>query len=149
MLRVSRLADYATSLMACLGEQGEEVVSAAQLAECLGLEPPTVSKLLKMLARAGLVESFRGAHGGYRLARAAADISIAQVVTAIEGPIAMTECGIAPGQCERETTCRVSGPWQRINAHVTTALESMSVADMMQPRAAGNTNVRTSVAVRN
>ncbi len=140
MLRVSRLADYATSLMACLGEQPEQVLSAAQLAECLHLEPPTVSKLLKLLAQAKLVESFRGANGGYRLARPAAEISVAEVVAAIEGPISMTECGIAVGQCERESTCGVRGHWQRINATVTAALQAVSVADMMQPGQASNKN---------
>ena len=136
MLRVSRLADYATSLMACLGEQPGEVLSAAQLAGCLQLEPPTVSKLLKLLAQAGLVESFRGPNGGYRLARPAAEISVAAVVAAIEGPISLTECGIAVGHCERETNCGVRGNWQRINAKVAAALEAVSVADMMQPPAA-------------
>lgn len=133
MLRVSRLADYATSLMACLGEKPGEVLSAVQLAECLALEPPTVSKLLKLLAQAGLVESFRGPNGGYRLARPAARISVAEVVAAIEGPISMTECGVAIGQCERESSCGVRGNWQKINASVAAALQAVSVADMMQP----------------
>lgn len=138
MLRVSRLADYATSLMACLGEQPERVLSAVQVAECLQLEPPTVSKLLKLLAQAGLVDSFRGANGGYRLARPAAEISVAEVVAAIEGPISMTECGVAVGQCDRESTCGVRGNWQRINASVTAALEAVSVADMVRPAAPAN-----------
>ena len=138
VLRVSRLADYATSLMACLGEQPERVVSAGHVAECLQLEPPTVSKLLKLLAQADLVESFRGANGGYRLARPAAEISVAEVVAAIEGPISMTECGVAVGQCDRESTCGVRGNWQRINASVTAALQAVSVADMMQPRPLSN-----------
>lgn len=133
MLRVSRLADYATSLMTCLGNQPDEVLSAVQLAECLQLEQPTVSKLLKMLARAGLVQSFRGAHGGYRLARDARDISVAEVIAAIEGPIAMTECGMGADHCDRSPDCHVRGHWQSINARVMSALQSMSVADMMQP----------------
>lgn len=133
MLRVSRLADYATSLMTCLGEKPEQVLSAVQVAECLQLEPPTVSKLLKLLAQSGLVDSFRGPNGGYRLARPPAEISVADVIAAIEGPISMTECGIAVGQCDRESTCGVRGNWQRINASVTAALQAVSVADMMQP----------------
>lgn len=133
MLRVSRLADYATSLMACLGKDPEAVTSAVDLAECLELEPPTVSKLLKMLAKAGLVESFRGAHGGYRLARAAGDISVADVVEAVDGPIGLTDCGVRGRYCGREARCGVRGNWQRINATVATALRSVSVADMVHP----------------
>lgn len=133
MLRVSRLADYATSLMACLGEQPDAVVSAAELAECLDLEPPTVSKLLKMLAKNGLVQSFRGARGGYQLARPAHEISVADIVEAIEGPIGMTECSVATGQCSREANCNVRGNWQGINATITAAMRAVSVADMMQP----------------
>ena len=146
MLRVSRMADYATSLMACLGEQPGEVVSAAQMAECLQLEPPTVSKLLKLLAQAGLVESFRGSNGGYRLARPAAGISVAEVVAAIEGPISLTECGVAIGQCERESTCGVRGNWQKINASVAAALEAVSVADMIRPTPTSKKPARTAGA---
>lgn len=146
MLRVSRMADYATSLMACLGEQPGEVLSAAQMAECLQLEPPTVSKLLKLLAQAGLVESFRGPNGGYRLARPAAGISVAEVVAAIEGPISLTECGVAIGQCERESTCGVRGNWQKINASVAAALEAVSVADMIRPTPTSKKPARTAGA---
>jgi FeS assembly SUF system regulator len=131
MLRVSRLTDYATVVMTCLAAEPGEVLSAAQLAERARLETPTVSKLLKLLSHAGLVESFRGATGGYRLARAAGDISVAEVVEAVEGPIGMTDCG--SGQCEREPHCGVRGNWQRINAAVATALREVSVADMLRP----------------
>lgn len=131
MLRVSRLTDYATLLMTCLATQPDAVASAVQLAEQARLEPPTVSKVLKLLTHAGLVDSFRGAHGGYRLARAPAKISVAEVVEAVEGPIGMTDCGTHGGQCERESHCIVRHNWQRINASVDSVLRGVSVADML------------------
>ncbi|HET8898177.1 MAG TPA: SUF system Fe-S cluster assembly regulator [Rhodanobacteraceae bacterium] len=131
MLRVSRLTDYATLVMTCLADQPGSVVSAAQVAESTRLEAPTVSKLLKLLGHAGLVDSFRGVAGGYRLARAADSISVADVVEAVEGPIGMTDCGI--GNCDRESHCSVRGNWQRINAAVAAALRSVSIAEMAAP----------------
>ncbi|MEO7935451.1 MAG: SUF system Fe-S cluster assembly regulator, partial [Dokdonella sp.] len=92
MLRVSKLTDYATVVMTCLAESGDEVLSAQWLAERSRLEVPTVSKVLKQLAGAGLVDSWRGVNGGYRLAREPKAISVADIVTAMEGPIGMTEC---------------------------------------------------------
>ncbi|SRR5699024_3765678 len=133
MLRISRLTDYATVVMTCLAASPGTVLSTAQIAECTRLELPTVSKLLKQLARAGLVESFRGVNGGYRLARPADAINLAEIVEALEGPLAMTECSIPSGQCELETHCSVRGNWQRINRAVGSALQAMSLADMVKP----------------
>ncbi|HET6587869.1 MAG TPA: SUF system Fe-S cluster assembly regulator [Oleiagrimonas sp.] len=133
MLRISRLTDYATVVMTCLAASPGDVLSTAQIAECTRLELPTVSKLLKLLGRAGLVESFRGVNGGYRLARAATEISLADIVEALEGPLGMTECSVATGQCDFESHCSVRGNWQRINQAVGGALKAMSLADMLQP----------------
>ncbi|HET7269054.1 MAG TPA: SUF system Fe-S cluster assembly regulator [Oleiagrimonas sp.] len=133
MLRISRLTDYATVVMTCLATSPDEVLSTAQIAECTHLELPTVSKLLKQLARADLVTSFRGVNGGYRLARKARDISLAEIVEALEGPLGMTECSIAPGQCDHEAHCSVRGNWRRINRAVSGALHAVSLADMLQP----------------
>ncbi len=99
MLRVSKLTDYATVLMAALADDPDTVASASELAERAGIELPTVSKLLKQLATAGLVESRRGVNGGYRLAHAAGAISVLDIGTAIEGPIGMTECSLHEGSC--------------------------------------------------
>jgi FeS assembly SUF system regulator len=131
MLRVSKLADYATVVMTCLAAAGAEVVSAQQLAEQARLEVPTVSKLLKLLAHAGLVESRRGVNGGYFLARPARDISVADIVIALEGPIGMTECSAHAGVCNHESHCSVRVNWQRINLAIRAALESVSLADMV------------------
>src|SRR5699024_378981 len=109
------------------------VLSAMQIAECTRLETPTVSKLLKRLAHAGLVRSFRGANGGYQLAREPADINLAEIVEAMEGPLAMTACSMADGQCNLEPYCNMRGTWLRINQVVESALQAMSLADVMLP----------------
>lgn len=133
MLRVSKLTDYATVVMTCLAAAGDGVLSAQALAERARLETPTVSKLLKQLAQAGLVVSTRGINGGYRLARVPQDISIADIVTAMEGPIGMTECSAHSGACGHEPHCGVRVNWQRINHAIATALAEVSLADMVKP----------------
>lgn len=133
MLRVSKLTDYATVVMTALADDGNDVVSAQVLAERARLELPTVAKLLKQLGHAGLVESFRGVNGGYRLARPPEAISVADIVTAIEGPIGMTECSVHAGRCDHERHCSVRGNWQRINQAIEQALASVTLADMLRP----------------
>lgn len=133
MLRVSKLTDYATVVMTCLAGAGEGVLSAQALAERARLEVPTVSKLLKQLAQAGLVVSTRGINGGYRLARGPEKITIADIVTAMEGPIGMTECSAHAGLCGHEPHCGVRVNWQRINHAIADALASVSLADMLKP----------------
>jgi len=133
MLRVSKLTDYATVVMASLAEDPTVVHSAFALAERARLELPTVSKLLKQLSQAGLVDSFRGVNGGYRLARAAEQISLAEILVAIEGPFGMTECSAHSGTCNRESHCGVRGNWRRISDVIEAALKNVSLADMLQP----------------
>jgi FeS assembly SUF system regulator len=133
MLRVSRLTDYATVVMTCIAAHPDDVLSTAQIADEARLELPTVSKLLKSLGHAGLVESFRGVNGGYRLARPAGEISLAAIVEAMEGPIGMTECSVSHGQCERESLCGVRGSWRQVSDVVDGALRSVSLADMLKP----------------
>lgn len=147
MLRVSKLTDYATVVMTCLATSDSEVLSAQQLAERAHLEVPTVSKLLKQLAHAGLVASLRGASGGYRLTREPVAITVAEIVTAIEGPIGMTECSVHHGQCGHEPHCGVRVNWQRISHAITTALESVSLADMVNPPARRGTPIPLRVAI--
>ncbi|HJT99322.1 MAG TPA: SUF system Fe-S cluster assembly regulator [Rhodanobacteraceae bacterium] len=132
MLRVSKLTDYATVVMTSLAA-ADGVMSAQALAERARLELPTVSKLLKQLAQAGLVASTRGINGGYRLARAPERITIADIVTAMEGPIGMTECSAHAGLCGHEPHCGVRVNWQRINQAIAGALANVSLADMLHP----------------
>ena len=148
MLRVSKLTDYATVVMTCLAGAGDDVQSAQALAERAHLELPTVSKLLKQLAQSGLVVSTRGINGGYRLARDAREITIADIVTAMEGPIGMTECSVHAGACDHESHCGVRVNWRRISQAIAAALESVTLADMVKPppRRAGAIPLRVATA---
>ncbi len=130
MLRISKLTDYATVVLATLAEQPDQVRTAAALAERTRIAGPTVSKLLKQLHKAGLLSSTRGLHGGYQLARPPAQISLAAVVDALEGPIALTDCAAGAGQCSIEHNCRVSRVWQRLNLAMRRALSDVSLAEL-------------------
>ena len=97
------------------------------------METPTVSKVLKLLASAGLVKSSRGANGGYQVARQAGEINVAEIMSAIEGPIAMTECSVEQGLCSVEHNCSMRSNWQRISVAVARALQDVSLAEMTMP----------------
>jgi FeS assembly SUF system regulator len=146
MLRVSKLTDYATVVMTCLAESSDEVLSAQLLAERARLETPTVSKVLKQLASAGLVDSWRGVNGGYRLAREPGRISVADIVTAMEGPIGMTECCAHSGSCDHESHCGVRVNWQRISDAIRSALEGVTLADMLTQPGKRTINIPMRVA---
>ena len=133
MLRVTKLTDYATVVLTVLAATPDAVLSASELAERAGLETPTVSKLLKPLAQAGLVEGFRGSHGGYRLARPAGAVSLIEIVEAMEGPLGMTECSVHAGSCGIEDQCGVRANWRHINDVVVEALRSVTLAQMLAP----------------
>lgn len=132
MLRISKLTDYGTVLLAHLATRQVAVCSAAEVAEATGIALPTVSKLLKSLARAGLVNSTRGANGGYRLARAPQEISAADVIDALEGPVSITECSASDSDCEHEGVCSVGGAWQRINVAIRGALKDVTLNDLVR-----------------
>lgn len=133
MLRVTKLTDYATVVLTALAAKPGGVHSAAGLAEQAGLEVPTVAKVLKPLAQAGLVEGFRGVNGGYRLARPASEISLVAIVEAMEGPLGMTECSVHAGACGIEHSCGVRANWRRINDVVADALRGVTLAEMLAP----------------
>ena len=135
MLRVTKLTDYASVVLTVLAHEPDAVLSASGLAERAGLEAPTVAKVLKPLAQAGLVEAFRGASGGYRLARAPADISLIEIVEAMEGPLGMTECSVHSGACGIERSCSARANWRRINDVAAEALRGVSLAEMVGPPA--------------
>jgi len=135
MLRVTKLTDYATVVLTALAAQPDAVLSAAGLAEQAGLEVPTVAKILKPLAQAGLVSGFRGINGGYRLARPASQITLIDIVEAMEGPLGMTECSLHEGNCGIEQSCGVRANWRRINDVVADALRGVTLAEMLGPPA--------------
>jgi FeS assembly SUF system regulator len=130
MLRISRLTDYATVILATLA--GGRLASAAEIAERTHIGLPTVSKLLKELQHAGLVNSVRGARGGYQLARPAAEINAAEIIDAVEGPVALTECAGGAGNCGIEATCLVGHGWQRISRAIRGVLRDVSLAELVR-----------------
>lgn len=139
MLRISKLTDYGVVLTTRLAVSPEgETLAVRDLARETGIPQPTASKVLKRLARAGIIASQRGAHGGYRLTRRPADITVAEVIAALEGPIGVTECASdeTAGLCEMEGSCDMQPNWQRINNAVQQALEGISLADMVTPSGA-------------
>jgi FeS assembly SUF system regulator len=130
MLRMSKLTDYGTLVLSELGAGGSGPSSAGVVAGRTHLALPTVSKLLKALTRSGLVVSTRGAQGGYALARPAEQITAAEIIDALEGPVAITECSAQAGSCDLEAFCHVGGAWQRINLSIREALQQITLADL-------------------
>lgn len=136
MLRISKLTDYGIVLLARFaGAPRDAQLSAREMAEATELPLPVVSKMLKELASAGLLESLRGAKGGYRLVRTPDAITVAEIVHALEGPIALMACNAGPGHCEQEARCTVQEPWHRINRAVHDALARVTLADLARPPA--------------
>jgi FeS assembly SUF system regulator len=130
MLRIGKLTDYATVILANLASDESRLQNASTLAERTHIAAPTVSKLLKQLQRAGLVNSTRGTHGGYQLARAPEDISAAAILDALEGPISLTECSSGAGQCCIEHSFSVGRTWQRLNLAIRRSLGEISLAQL-------------------
>lgn len=133
MLRLSKLTDYGTVIMTHMARKPERTYSAAELSAVIGVGLPTASKILKMLAREKLLVSARGAKGGYTLARPPGEISLAQVIDAMEGPVGMTECSVVVGLCLQERSCSIRANWRRINDVIKHALNDVTLADMTQP----------------
>ena len=132
---MSKNADYGLFLLMQFVRDGEERknLSARQLSEETGLTLPMVSKVLKVLTKEGLLSSHRGVAGGYSLSRDASEITVGQVLSAMEGPIAMTECLEDEGDCQQEANCPVRTNWERINFAVKNVLDSISLKDMLDP----------------
>ncbi|MFQ5415681.1 MAG: SUF system Fe-S cluster assembly regulator [Myxococcota bacterium] len=138
MIRLSRITDYGIVLMVHLARSpGDPSRNARHLAGETDLPAPVVSKILKALARGGLLTSQRGVKGGYALSRSADDITVPEMITALEGPISLTACTVHPGNCAQESSCDVREPWQQINTAVHDALSRISLADLAAPREPG------------
>ena len=131
MIRITRETDYSIVLLTTLAQLGpEESLSATALAKQCHLPLPMVGKVLKTLAHANILNSQRGAHGGYSLARPATAISITEIVEALEGPIAITECSVQDDACAYQAHCGVSAHWSRINVAIREALQGISLHEM-------------------
>jgi FeS assembly SUF system regulator len=133
MLRVTKLADYGIVIMTNFAAQGDRAYNARDIAGVARLPLPVVSKILKSLAKAGLLDSQRGTKGGYRLVHPPQNVTIAAIIRALEGPIAITECtDQVHGDCELEIRCPVRTNWHLINQAIFEALERITLAEMTQ-----------------
>lgn len=132
MLRISKLTDYAMLIVSAMAKSPDAVMSAKVLAEHLHLSLPTVSKILKILAESGLVRSQRGAIGGYQLTRHAHEISVADVITAMEGDLAVTAC-CSSRHCAIDSFCALRQNWRKINDKVKDLLAGLTILDMSRP----------------
>lgn len=134
MIQLSRMADYAVLVMANLSQNPGGLHSATELAEMSQLGVPTVSKVLKKMVKAGILSSERGVNGGYRLARSATCISVADIVQAIDGPFALTRCQRPEGcDCTFTNGCVTRLSWNRINSAVEKAFRDVSLVDLATP----------------
>ncbi len=134
MIRMSKETDYGIVVLAYFASAQEGLKqNAREVAMESQLPLPMVRKILKILAREGLLASHRGAKGGYSLVRRGERISIAEIIEAMEGPLAMTECIEAPGECRQEPVCGLRTSWHKINEIVFQALNSTTLSDLTGP----------------
>ena len=133
MLRISKLADYGTVVMVYLAKHAQELCNARDIAAHTHLSVPTVSKILKQLTSAGLLTSVRGVAGGYRLQRSASEISVAQIIYALEEHRGFTECSLQPNDCSLQGVCTIQGNWRLISHAIETALDSVSLDALAKP----------------
>ena len=132
MIRISKLTDYGLVLMAHMAALPSAAhFQAREIAKQTRISLPTVSKLLKLLTKHEFLSSERGAKGGYKLAKLPALITVADFITSLEGPIAITECNMNHAHCKTEKSCAIRAPWQRINKVITTALSGIKLSDLI------------------
>lgn len=133
MLRISKLADYGTVVMVYLAKHSQELCNARDIAMHTHLSGPTVSKILKRLTSAGLLTSVRGVTGGYRLKRPATEISVSNILFALDEPRGLTECSLQPNECSLRGVCHIQGNWRLISHAIEAALESVSLDSLAKP----------------
>ena len=134
MLRITKQTDYGILLLSHLAALPKgSLLSARDAARWSGLSLPMASKILKSLARGGIVASHRGVGGGYSLVRPAPETTLGNLIRALEGPISMVECGAHPGLCEQEPTCPLRMNWARVNREIEHALDRVPITDLFGP----------------
>ncbi|MDC9728932.1 MAG: SUF system Fe-S cluster assembly regulator [Methyloprofundus sp.] len=133
MLRLGKMTDYATVILSYMANSKAPIHAALEISKATGVALPSVSKILKSLVKAQVLSSIRGAKGGYRLIGTPEKITVASVITALEGPISLTECSSPDSQCDHATGCTLGSNWKVVNQSVKEALESVTLADMMSP----------------
>ena len=135
-MRLSRMTDYGVVILCQIARGASSAVfTASHLAEVTHLPPPSVSKLLKLLAQKGILRAQGGINGGYGLARSAATISARDIIFALEGPIELTDCVEGgEGGCERQRSCSLRGHWDPVNLAIEQALGKVTLLEMSAPR---------------
>ena len=145
MLRLSKKADYALIAMKHLAVRGDRgfqaSVSAREIAEQYDIPIELMAKVLQRLVRRGLLRSHQGTRGGYQLARLPGQISVADVIQAIEGPVTVTACSTDDGQCEQFEKCNVRDPLWRVRERILTALGECTVAELAADQPSASTEV--------
>jgi Rrf2 family protein len=138
VLRLSKKADYALIALSYMAAPGQRpVVSAREMAERHDLPLELLAKVLQRLVQRGLLTSVQGINGGYRLARPAAEVSVAQVVEAIDGPLMLTACADgADDPCSQYAKCNIRDPLHRIRERIAAALVECSIAELVTEAAA-------------
>ncbi len=142
MIRITKQADYGIILLLRLAREPDALRSTSDLARDTRLPVPMAGKILKSLSRDGLLDSKRGAQGGYSLAREPEQITVADIVTALDGPIAVADCLDEACGCERQDGCPSHHHWRWINGAIQRALASVSLADMLRPSVAADPDNR-------
>lgn len=134
MLRLGRMTDFGVVVLSQIANGQESLSTASSLAEATGLPLPSVSQVLKHLAQAHLVTSHRGVNGGYELARPADEITVEQIIAALEGPVALTACvDGTTGNCGVEMLCPLRGRWDKVNEAIRGALDAITLAEIAVP----------------
>jgi Rrf2 family protein len=137
MIRFSRMADYGVLLLGHFARHEDSLTSTAELADTYHMPRPVVANLLKEFCKAGLLESRRGLHGGYRLARPAGEISLLEVLSVIDGPVQLIDCAVldlsvASGQCGYEDVCPSRSPMRAVHQRIIDLLDGISLGELIR-----------------
>jgi len=144
MLKLSKKADYGLIALRHLATtEGDEALSAADIAEMYGISAPLMAKILQRLARKGLVQARHGSGGGYTLARDPGHITALEVIDAIDGPLFITSCVTSRGECGHTTTCTVREPLRRINESILQVLGTLTISQMVRTDGSTVVELRT------
>jgi FeS assembly SUF system regulator len=135
VLRIGKLTDYSIVLLSSMARDRDDTVNARGLAAATGIGQPTVMKLLKILTAHGLLHSVQGRGGGYRLARRPQQIALTEIIEAVEGPIALTECNLDSGDCGIQRQCNTRPHWMHINHAVRQALNGVTLEQLITTQA--------------
>lgn len=132
MLRISKMTDYAFVILAFLTKEPTKYYQANEIASQTKVSKPTVSKVLKTLAKHGLVDSYRGVYGGYKMNKVPSQISVAEIIQVLEGPMAIMACTLGMDQCAISSNCQIQAPWHKINHMVFSTLDAVKLSDLYQ-----------------